>query len=65
MNKENIFKGMKLIIQECANNDDFSECKNCPFYEICSILQNEGEKKYNDTFAFIPEFWDEWMKIFS
>lgn len=55
----NILNAMKIIQNECSKINNFSQCKTCSFYKICKILQEVGGKKYNDTSAFIPEFWDE------
>lgn len=55
----NISNAMEIIQNECSKNNDFSQCKICPFYKVCKILQEIGKKEYNDASAFIPEFWDE------
>lgn len=55
----NIFNAMQIIQNECSKIDDFAQCKICPFYKVCRILQEAGVKKNNDASAFIPDFWDE------
>lgn len=58
MNK--ILEGMKLIQEGCEAIDDFSKCKDCPFFKICKRLRALGKQEFNDDGALIPEWWFDW-----
>ena len=42
MNWEKMIRmGMDLIAEGCKQNEEWTNCKNCPFTEICDIIINE------------------------
>ncbi len=48
--KEKIKEGLKLIKKGCASQDSWNKCYECPFYDYCTTLEENG--------SVVPNEWE-------
>lgn len=56
---EEMKTAMRAIKTACEHNEDWTECRNCPFAEVCDLLDlsamDNGEE---DPSVYEPHNWE-------
>lgn len=54
---EEMRAGMQMMKKACKKNKEWTECKKCPFDEICTALMKKATDDGYDYDSYTPENW--------